>query len=308
MLLDPATWKTFWDLLFTKGREDPQKWFNTWNQSWEAPRPTLDQVREMLSSSFTQDQYHVIPVGLLLDSVRHEIEPPLSTARTFLIKNIVRTEKRARLRVPTDNQAFWGILSDFIGKTQVRGTAELRLNKKIYEITDIPANTISEESLVFEQEIGTARTICQAMLDVFGDDYIDLEFSNRNRKPILDSVFLGRGIKVSMVAKNYEKRFGETDFDYKIDLSPLSKRYPNLDSKILLDLTAGLWNKSIAKDKDEFLAQWEHNLIKLPEMNSGLYTFWHYGLKSEIKDGTCCGTARRILPETLRARKRWLLG
>jgi hypothetical protein len=127
------------------------------------------------------------------------------------------------------------------------------------------------------------------MLDVFGEDYVDLEFSKGTRKPILDSVFLGRSVKVSMVAKNYEKKFSETDFDYKLDLGPLSKRYPNLDSKILFDLTAGLWNKSIAKDKDEFIAQWVHNLIKLPEMNSGLYTFWHYGLKSEIKDGSYRG-------------------
>ena len=76
--------------------------------------------------------------------------------------------------VQTDNQAFWGFLADIIGKTQVKGTVELESGKGHFLITDIPANTINEESNVFKQEIGTAITICQVMLDVFEDDYLNL--------------------------------------------------------------------------------------------------------------------------------------
>jgi len=139
------------------------------------------------------------------------------------------------------------------------------------------------------QEIGTATTICQVLLDIFGQDYLDLEFSTGNKKSILDSIFLKRATKISMIAKTYDTKYGETDFDYQLDLTPLSKKYPNMKGKILFDLTAGLWNKSIAKDKEEFVAQWEHNLLKFPEQNSELQVIWHYGLDSEIKDGSYKG-------------------
>jgi hypothetical protein len=59
--------------------------------------------------------------------------------------------------------------------------------------------------------------------------------------------------------------------------------------KILFDLTADLWNKSVAKDKDEFVGQWEHNLLIFPDQNPELQVIWHYGLDSEIKDGSYKG-------------------
>jgi len=289
MLLDPNTWKEFWGQLFTNGREDPQKWFNNWERSWNISRPSLSQVERMLQSSFSQDQYHVIPIKLLLENIREKIDPFPYGSRTCFTKNITKVKRRLKLGVPTDNQAFWGILSEFIGKTQVKGNVELEYSGRSYTITDILASTISEDSLVFKQEIGVANTICQAMLDVFGKDYLDKEFSRSVRKSILDSIFLKRAIKVCMIATNYEEEYGETDFDYQLDLTPLSKKYPNLKMKILFDLTAGLWNKSIAKTKKEFLGQWEHNLVKLPKMNNDLFVIWHYGLMSEIKDGSYKG-------------------
>jgi hypothetical protein len=289
MLLDPSTWKEFWEKLFTKGREDPEKWSDTWEHSWNKPRLSLALIQQMLHSGFSQDQYHILPTRLLIKHIQKKMDPASNQSRTCFMKNVTKTERRLKLRVPTDNQTFWGILSEFIGKTQVRGTVSFRHSGKTYEIRDIPSNTISEDSLVFKQEIGAARTICQAMLDVFNSEYVNIEFSGSLNKSILDSIFIKRAVKVSTVAKNYEKKYGETDFDYQLDLNPLSARFPNLKSKILFDLTAGLWNKSIAKDKEEFLEQWEHNFIKLPETNPDLCVFWHYGLSSEIRDGSYKG-------------------
>ena len=289
MLIDPNSWKEFWNNLFTKGREDPEKWYNTWENSWNNPRLSKNKVEYMVHSGFSQDQFHIIPVKLLLETIKEKASPFSTKQRTFFIKNISKNKKRARLGVPTDNQAFWGILSEIIGKTQVKGTVDLKIGKMHYQITDIPANTISEESLVFKQEIGTFRIICQVMLDVFGNDYIQSEFTRGNKKNILDSVFLKRATKVSMIAKNYNKKYSETDYDCVLDLNPLKPKYPKLDVKILFDLTAGLWNKSIAKDKDDFVKQWEHNLIQVPEKNEKLYMIWHYGLTSEIKDGSYKG-------------------
>jgi hypothetical protein len=120
-------------------------------------------------------------------------------------------------------------------------------------------------------------------------DYLETEFSTGCKKSILDSIFLRRAVKVSMIAKNYEKKYGETDFDYQLDINPLSTKYPSSRIKILFDLTAGLWDKSIAKTKEEFLQQWEHNLVRLPEANNDLCVVWHYGLMSEIKDGSYKG-------------------
>ncbi len=288
-LLDANTWKAFWDKLFTSEREDPKKWYENWEDSWNIPRVSKKEVEYMVHSGFSMDQYHIIPIKLLLNSIREKANPYFLKRRTCFIKNISRNDKRIRMGVQTDNQAFWGFLADIIGKTQVKGTVELKSGKRHFLITDIPANTINEKSNVFKQEIGTAITICQVMLDVFGVDYINIEFSKGNRKNLLDSVFLKRAIKVSMVAENYDKKYSETDFDYQLDLKPLAKKYPKLDIKILFDLTAGLWNKSITKDKDEFVRHWEHNLIKVPEKNKGLYVIWHYGLSSDIKDGSYKG-------------------
>jgi hypothetical protein len=121
---------------------------------------------------------------------------------------------------------FWGLLSDVIGKTQVRGTADFTFNSQQYTIAGIQANTIIENGWVFKQEIGTAKTIWQAMVDMFGQNYIDLEFSTGNKKSILDSVFLKRAAKISEVANNFEKQYAETDFDYQLNLAPLTKKYP----------------------------------------------------------------------------------
>jgi hypothetical protein len=93
-----------------------------------------------------------------------------------------------------------------------------------------------------------------------------------------------------MVAKNYERKYAETDFDYQLSLSPLTNQPAALRrQKILFDLTAGLWNKSFVRTKEEFVEQWEHNLLKLPEKNRDLTVFWHYGLVSDVKDGTYQG-------------------
>ena len=288
-LLDANTWKAFWSKLFTNGREDPQKWYDNWEDSWNTPRISKTEVEYMVHSGFSMDQYHIIPIKLLLDSIREKANPYFLKRRTCFIKNISRNDKRIRMGVQTDNQAFWGFLADIIGKTQVKGTVELKSGKRHFLITDIPANTINEESNVFKQEIGTAITICQVMLDVFGDDYLNLEFSKGNKKNLLDSIFLKRAIKVSMVAENYDEKYSETDFDYQLDLNPLTKKYPKLDKRVLFDLTAGLWKKSITKNKDEFVKQWIHNLIKVPEKNEKLYVIWHYGLTSDIKDGSYKG-------------------
>jgi hypothetical protein len=290
MLIDPATWKEFREQLLTKGREDPKKWYDTWDKSWNSTRPSLLQLERMLQSSASQDQYHLIPRRFLMENIKRKSNPFSKKRGTFFTKDITKVTKRLKLRVPTDNQAFWGILSEFTSKTQVRGNVELEYKHAKYTITDIPANTISEDSLVFKQEIGAARTICQAMLDVFGRDYLDLEFPRGTvKKNILDSKFLKRAVKVFMVAKVYDKKFGETDFDYQLDLTPLLSKYPNLNKKILFDLTAGLWNKSSWKTNEEFLEQWAHNLVKLPERNNDLCVLWHYGLLSKVKDGSYKG-------------------
>jgi hypothetical protein len=289
MLIDPKSWKEFWNRLFTKGREDPEKWYDTWDQSWNQTRPSKDMVEFMVHSSMTQDQFHIIPIKFLLETIKEKANPLLTRPRTIFLKNVSKNKKRAKLGVPTDNQAFWGVLSEIIGKTQVKGTVDLKKGGMYFQLIDIPANTISEESLVFKQEIGTARVICQVMLDIFGNDYLQSEFTKGNKKSILDSVFMKRATKVMMVAENYNKKYSETDYDYGLDLTPLNSKYPKLDVKILFDLTAGLWNKGIAKDKDEFVKQWEHNLIQVPEKNEKLYSMWHYGLISEIKDGSYKG-------------------
>jgi hypothetical protein len=47
--------------------------------------------------------------------------------------------------------------------------------------------------------------------------------------------------------------------------------------------------QDVAKDKDEFVAQWEHNLVKFPEINNEVFVIWHYGLNSDVKDGSYKG-------------------
>ena len=289
MLLDPTTWRSFWQQFFTNGREDPRKWFDSWEQTWSMTRPSLSELQTLFKSSFSQDQYHVISRAALLEHVKRRCLADESG--TCFTKEIEPARKRLDLQVPTDNQTFWGILSEFIGRTQVKGKVELDFERKKYTILDIPANTISEASLVFKQEVGAAATICQAMLDVFGQEYMNIEFQgNTSAISLLDSKFLKRAVKISMVAQNYERKYAETDFDYQLDLSPISRRLTtSRRPKLLFDLTAGLWNKGIGKTQEEFIEQWEHNIMRLPEKNDDIFVFWHYGLTSEVKDGSYKG-------------------
>jgi hypothetical protein len=289
LLLDPTTWKSFWQQFFTDGREDPKKWFDSWEESWSMPRPPLSELESLFKSSFSQDQYHVISRKFLVEYVKRRCF--VDEGGTCFTKDIEPARKRLALQVPTDNQTFWGTLSEFIGRTQVKGRAELDFARKKYTILDIPANTISEDSLVFKQEVGAAATICQAMLDVFGQEYLNIEFQgNISAISLLDSKFLKRAVKISMVARNYERKYAETDFDYQLDLSAISKQLITPHRvKLLFDLTAGLWNKGIGKTQEEFVQQWEHNLVRLPEKNDDIFVFWHYGLTSEVKDGSYKG-------------------
>jgi len=110
--IDPTAWNKFWNKLFTKGREAATKWHDNWGSSWSIPRPNLPDVKKMVHSGFSQDQFHIIPTKLLLNEI-HEISDPFSRKpRIFFAKNVFKNDKRRKMHVPTDNQAFWGLLSE----------------------------------------------------------------------------------------------------------------------------------------------------------------------------------------------------
>jgi hypothetical protein len=288
LLLDWMFWKeNVLNVLLEKGRENPTSWFDNWERLWDIPRFAEQQITQMLKPSVSQAQYHIVPLKLLQEEVKQKVDPYKSQQKgAVFIKNVSRNDQRLQSGNSTDNQSFWGILSEIIGKTQVRGKVEFTFCRNHYSITDIPSNTTSEGTWVFKQEIGAARTICQALVDTFGQEYVDLEFGRERTINLVKSKFLRRASKVSEVASQFESDYAETDFDYELSFKELSIKYPCLKTKLLFDLTAGLWNKDRTTSHEDFVRQWEHNLIRVPERNSNICVIWHYGLNSKTKDGS----------------------
>ena len=88
------------------------------------------------------------------------------------------------------------------------------------------------------------------MLDVFGEEYLSAEFGKELTKTLLDSHFIKRASQVSMVAKQYDPEYAETDFDYELRLDPMRDQIPSLRrKKILFDLTAGYGARVLEKTK-----------------------------------------------------------
>jgi SOS-response transcriptional repressor LexA len=88
-------------------------------------------------------------------------------------------------------------------------------------------------------------------------------------------VLLHRAECVSDVATDFDPAYGQTNYDYVLDLNAVG-----VDKSIAIDLTSGLWHKGLGKSRDEYVAQWKHNIVDVPLRNPRVLTIWHYGLQS----------------------------
>jgi len=229
------------------------------------------------------DQYHIVPINYL-DSWVEENTNPASETKPIFVASVEDNKKLKEKNLHTNNEIFWSVFYQYIGRSQVKGSFSIVERGVTYSVTDIPVNSLAERNLVYYHEVGAPYVIFQALNDLYrGRDvkssspnkFLDVEFVSRNKFDITlgESVCLSRAVKVKDTIPDYDGPFESTDYDYVLDLSPLGRR-----TKVVFDLTSGLWKKGFGKPKSEYVEQWLHNLIGIPRCNDNLVVIWHYGL------------------------------
>jgi hypothetical protein len=280
VLLPPDFMRDYHRDFFTGGREDSNKWIKFFND--EYGKTNLDMAfQEIFSSATTQDQYHIIPVEYIDRWVGEHTESTISTKPLF-VSSVIDNKKLLTKNLPTNNQIFWSIFSQYTGHTQVRGSFSIIVKGKTYSVTDIPVNAFVEKGYVYNHEVGVASALFQALqeaLDIKAyssfqeNKFLKIEFSGSNSICLSESHFVKRAMKVGDTANIYDLKYKFTDYDYVLDLNPLG-----IKQKIAFDLTSGLWYKGFGKSKADLVDQWLHNLIDIPLNNPDIITVWHYGL------------------------------
>lgn len=263
-MLPPKFIDYYRDILFDSW-EDSDKWSNYLN---------LEKSKSdfIFSSAATLDQYHILPQKVLNDWFDENLPSEDKPVFTTRVKN---NTKRIEKNLHTNNQIFWGIFYDYIGRTQVKADIEFKFKGDTYNFTDIPVNSIIDKGLVYTHEAGVPKVICEALKTSFQEKYIDKEFPGSKIKKIDESEFITRAVKVKDIAENFNDEYENTDYDYMLDLS-----FFGIDKKVVFDLTSGLWHKGIGKTKEEYVQQWEHNIFEVPKNNKNIICIWHYGLKN----------------------------
>ncbi|MFW6009180.1 MAG: hypothetical protein ACOCP8_07965 [archaeon] len=268
MILPPEFNNYYRDNLFNqKGFED----FYLWDKYLNLSKKEIESLNEHPS---TLDQYHFIPKKIITDwletkYINNNIKKPV------YISPIIDNKKRKKNNLQTNNQIFWNLLSDYIGKTQVKGNYTLNYNGEIYSVTNIPVNSIIDKGLVYIHEVGIPKIISLALCRIFGKKYIIKEFDNSFKISIDESKFIKRAVKVKELVDDQNK-WGNTDYDYLVDLNELG-----INKKIVFDLTNGLWHKGggLGKSKKDYVKQWTNNIFDISSNKSNIISIWHYGLK-----------------------------
>ncbi len=280
ILLPPDFMKDYHKDFFTNGREDSDKWIKFFNNEYGIKE--LDTAfQEIFRSAASQDQYHIIPVEYIDKWIDQHTEFTISTKPLF-VSSMVDNKKLLIKNLPTNNQVFWSIFSQYTGHTQVRGSFSIIVKGKEYSVTDIPVNAFVEKGYVYNHEVGVASAIFQVLqetLDIKAyssfqeNEFLKIEFSYENSISLRQSHFLKRAVKIEEIANIYDPKYKLTDYDYVLNLGSIG-----IKQKIAFDLTSGLWYKGFGKSKSELVAQWLHNLIDIPLKNPDILTIWHYGL------------------------------
>lgn len=262
-LLPPHFYEYYKERINENGRESAKKF----HQYLELPKNI---VKNICSSAAYQDLYRIIPKRLIEE---WEGKYNKTGGRTIWKSNITDNLIKKHKHLQTNNQIFWNFFSEYIERTQISGNLSFKQNHIDYTITDIKANTINENGLVYTHEIGVPKTICEAMSTVFGSKYLDKEFGTNCKLKINDSKFLHRAKKINTIAHKIDEKFANTDYDWELDLSPIG-----IKKHITFDLTCGLFNKGLGKSKEEYIEQWRHNVYTIPATNNEIICIWHYGI------------------------------
>jgi SOS-response transcriptional repressor LexA len=282
VLLPPDFMEDYRRHFFDGGRESAAKWAEYCGERGYLSGYS-DELGDIWQSGMTQDVYHIVPVDFVEEWVQMRAEPKFDT-RPIFVATIQDDKLLAGKGLPTNNEIFWSVFSQYIGRSQVKGKFYVVERGQEYAVTDIPVNSLTERGLVYYQEVGAAYAIFRALIDAAGklaldgattNRLLDVEFRDKHRCSIrlAESSLLARAERVADAVGTYDSEYERTDYDYVLRLSGLGGKH-----SLLFDLTSGLWRKGAGNSKEEFVAQWTHNLFSVPLRNENVISVWHYGL------------------------------
>ena len=281
VLLPPDFMADYRRDFFSGGREDSRKW-SAYFESEYGTTDVESAFTDIFSSAASQDQYHIIPLKYIDKWVEERTDPKVTT-RPLFVSSVIDDRKLLAKGLPTANQVFWSIFSQYIGRTQVTGNFSIIVKGSEYSVTDIPVNSFVEKGYVYYHEVGVPYVIFRVLLEQLEEkayasfkenQFLKIEFHNKRSIGLSESHFLKRAERVGDVAATFKPEYKSTDYDYVLHLSPLGLR-----RKIAFDLTSGLWRKGFGRTKADFAQQWLHNLAYVPLNNPDIIAVWHYGLE-----------------------------
>jgi hypothetical protein len=280
VLLPPDFMADYRRDFFSHGREDSQKW-SAFFESEYSMSGLESMLGDIFSSAASQDQYHIIPVKYIDKWVEKRTDPGITTKPLF-ISSVADNKKLLARDLPSTNQVFWSIFSQYTGHTQVTGSFSIIVKGSEYSVTDIPVNSFIEKGYVYYHEVGVPYAIFQVLQETLEEkayrsfkenQFLKIEFYSKKSIGFHESHFLKKAERVSDIATTFNTKYKLTDYDYVLHLSPLGLKH-----KIAFDLTSGLWYKGFGRSKPDFVQQWLHNLTYVPLNNPDIIAVWHYGL------------------------------
>ena len=280
VLLPPDFMTDYRRDFFSGGREDGQKWSAFFDSEYGISG-LESAFNDIFSSAASQDQYHIIPVRYIDKWVEKRTDPRVTTKPLF-ISSVADNKRLLAKGLPSANQVFWSIFSQYTGRTQVTGSFSIVVKGLEYSVTDIPVNSFVEKGYVYYHEVGVPYVIFQVLQETLEEkayqsfkenQFLEVEFHNKRSIGFRESHFLKRAERVGDVATTFKPKYKLTDYDYVLHLSPLG-----LKQKIAFDLTSGLWHKGLGRARSDFAQQWLHNLAYVPLNNPDIIAVWHYGL------------------------------
>lgn len=248
-ILDPSVW----NILRQKTRSE-KFWLDLFDVSSKER-----EIRGLLRrySQMQQAIYGLVPLDRFTSD--------LLKGSIFLLKDV---EREGGDGLISENQIFWEFFRIFTGAKQETTLVTLK-NDYRYEVGGIPINSLTKRSLTYAQEAGVPNVLCHLVLENFGDEYLKIEFREKNKISYREAKILGRAFPVHNILGEENNRYADSDYDYILNLEPLG-----INRKFLFALTTALWKKGHAS-YEEFLQKWKELYFDLLSRHENYRLVWY---------------------------------
>lgn len=245
---------------------DPDSWYNMKTRSknlneWTSANLLAKEIKEDFTGVFQrylnmkQVVYGLLPWHIIYDEMKN--------SKTVFFKSVQTINK---MKVVSDNAIFWALFYHFTGASRARYNVRINNN---YTVENIPIDAFDEKASVYKHEAGVANTLSHALMDVFKQKYLDVEFGTRSRISYKEANVLLREFKVGSIEGEENNEYKDSDYDFALNLQALG-----IKCRMLVDLTTALWRKGLL-DYDSYMKRWKETCINIPMRHHDCLFIWY---------------------------------